>query len=344
MKLFLGNLLYYPLKLWVRIACSLYFSEFKVNGLDKIPSKGPIIFAANHQNALLDALILSVISKRSPHFLTRASVFKKGIINNVLRSLKMIPIYRFRDGIGNVRKNNDSFEEAYSVLEKNNVLGIFPEGNHDLKYRIRPLQKGIARIVFQTEERNQYQKNIKIVPIGIHYEDHFNSRSRVLIIIGDPISVQDHLTEYKENERNAYDSLLNKLSKALKKLVLHISPEEKYEDLKEQLDNIRVVKKDIQAQLDNDISNLGQINLNTQKSTAIHKDEKLILITQLKNVLYKLSGLLFFLPRTIIKKQILSKVKDPHFYATAAFTSKIFIYPIYASLLVGIALALVKIL
>ncbi|QCK14682.1 lysophospholipid acyltransferase family protein [Mangrovivirga cuniculi] len=330
MRILLGNILYYPLKIWVRIACSLYFSEFKVNGLEKIPAEGPIIIAGNHQNALLDAMILSVISKRNPHFLTRASVFKNKIIASILKSLKMIPVFRFRDGIGSVRKNSQSFESAHQVLEKNQAIGIFPEGNHDLKYRLRPLQKGIARIAFETEKRNDYKKGVKIVPVGIHYEDHFESRSRVLITIGDPVLIKDHVPAFIQNERQGYENLLEDLSRKMKTLILNFDSASSYTSMLKIFNSKRLKKKKVAVQFKSDQKLIQEI-LKFDSQTEINKPGNWYApVGKLKWSIYLISDIIFYIPRKLINKLILNKVSDKHFYATAAFTSKIFLYPFFA--------------
>ncbi|MCX2742525.1 lysophospholipid acyltransferase family protein [Mangrovivirga sp. M17] len=329
MKIILGNILYYPLKIWVRIACNFYFSEFKIKGLEKIPSDGPIIIAGNHQNALLDAMILSVISPRNPHFLTRASVFKNKLIASVLKSLKMIPVFRFRDGIGSVRKNSQSFESAHKVLEKNQTLGIFPEGNHDLKYRLRPLQKGIARIAFETEKRNNYNKGVKIIPVGIHYEDHFESRSRVLVNIGTPLEVKDHIPNYNQNERLGYDSLLEDLSSKMKELIFNFDSPSNYESMISLFNKKRLKISNVANQFETDIKLIKKL----KKESHHPENEEFIKwyapTGKLKSIIYFLSDIIFYIPRKLINKLILNKVNDKHFYATASFTSKIFIYPIF---------------
>ncbi len=68
MIVILGNLYYYPLKRYVFITSYLYFRKLRVAGRENIPTKGPVIFAINHQNALLDPMLLSVISWRNSHF------------------------------------------------------------------------------------------------------------------------------------------------------------------------------------------------------------------------------------------------------------------------------------
>ena len=65
-------------------------------------------------------------------------------IANFFRGLKMIPVFRFRDGLANVKKNAGAFEQTRALLKSKKSILIFPEGNHQASYYLRPLQKGIA--------------------------------------------------------------------------------------------------------------------------------------------------------------------------------------------------------
>ena len=51
-----------------------------------MPKNEPILFLGNHQNALLDPLLLAITSGRYTHFLTRAQVFKKTLVSKILKT------------------------------------------------------------------------------------------------------------------------------------------------------------------------------------------------------------------------------------------------------------------
>ena len=53
-----------------------------------IPKGKPVIFAINHQNALMDALTARAAMKGQPVFMTRADIFKKPAIAKILRFFK----------------------------------------------------------------------------------------------------------------------------------------------------------------------------------------------------------------------------------------------------------------
>lgn len=65
------NLLYRYVCLFLR----LFYKTIVIEGKDNIPNNSPIIFAPNHQNALMDPLAVLYGSKRQIVFLARADIF-----------------------------------------------------------------------------------------------------------------------------------------------------------------------------------------------------------------------------------------------------------------------------
>ena len=112
-----------------------FYGEYIVLGKENIPNEGPVIFAPNHLNALMDALAIHSISPDhyATVFLARSDMFKKKVVANLLTFAKIMPAFRIRDGIENLGKNAEIFDRCVEVLETNNAMGIMPEGNQELK-------------------------------------------------------------------------------------------------------------------------------------------------------------------------------------------------------------------
>src|SRR3972149_7412901 len=138
------KILYYLVFLWLKI----YYKRIVVRGLENIPKNVPVIFAPNHQNALMDAFAVLLPLNSKPVFLARADVFAGKMVTKFLKFAKIMPIYRIRDGIDTLQKNEEIFNQAIKVLENKNKLVILPEGNHSGFRRLRALKKGISRIAF----------------------------------------------------------------------------------------------------------------------------------------------------------------------------------------------------
>ena len=120
--------IYYFLKLYVPLSFRFYFRKIRIKGRENVPSQGPVIFAPNHQNAFFDALVIGAETSLNPWFLTRASIFGSSFVRALLTSMGMLPIYRIRDGLTNVRKNDAVIEKCSALLRKKHSLLIFPAG------------------------------------------------------------------------------------------------------------------------------------------------------------------------------------------------------------------------
>jgi len=220
---------YYLLKSYTVFCFRIYFKT-KVVGLKKVPFEKSLIFAANHQNSLIDAYGIHRINHKQTVFLARADVFKGSTLKKILTYFKILPVYRIRDGYQNLQLNDDVFRKTLDVLKNHNGIGILPEGNHFGQRRLRPLKKGIARIAFQAEDACNNELKIQIIPVGLNYSHYINFRSRLLIRMGDPIDVSKHLELYRKNPALAYNALIEELENGMKAEMIQIDDEAYYSE------------------------------------------------------------------------------------------------------------------
>ncbi|MDW7693463.1 1-acyl-sn-glycerol-3-phosphate acyltransferase [Flammeovirgaceae bacterium SG7u.111] len=324
MKL-IGRIFYYFLKVRLFFGYRLYYRKFQIGGMKNVPTGCPVLFAPNHQNALVDPLVAGGPTIRCPYFLTRGDIFEKKLIGDFMRGLKMLPIFRFRDGLVNVKRNSDSMGISIQKLIDGNSLLIFPEGNHNLQYRLRPLQKGIARIAFDVEEKTGFASNLKIVPVGIHYENHFKGGQRTLVNFGEPISVKEYQEMYEENAREAYDAILVELSARMKPLMVDI-PINEYGEIERKWKAARVYRRDLMEQLAVDQEIISQLAKGEEIKPSLPAQSKGLRVYDILHVLlYPFN----FLPSLLINIIIKKKVKDPHFYGTFHFTLSLYLFPVF---------------
>lgn len=227
------GLVYRLLKLYLPLVFRFYYRRFKVVGKENVPRKGPVILAINHQNAFMDAIVVAASSPRNPWFLTRASVFASAWARYLLNKLQMIPIYRFRDGMAAMKRNDQTIETCSRLLQNNECILIFPEGNHDGRWALRPLQKGLARIVFATLDKTDGKTNVQIVPVGLQYENIYKGWSDLLISFGKPISSSDYYELYRNDPGKATNALMEEVRACISALMVDIQPAEHYEAKRE---------------------------------------------------------------------------------------------------------------
>lgn len=165
------------------------YRHFRYEGLENIPTDGAVIFAPNHTNALCDAMAILGIDAQQKVFVARADIFKDPKKAAILNWLKIMPINRVRDGLEEVRHNDETINKAVDTLRDSVPFCIFAEGTHHPDRTILPLSKGIFRIALQANESFGHEKPIYIVPVGIEYGDYFHLWNSVCVTIGAPINV-----------------------------------------------------------------------------------------------------------------------------------------------------------
>ncbi len=124
------NIFYYMIQPYVKTFFFMFYGKVEVKGLENIPRNEPVIFAPNHQNALMDALIVLFSAPQDIVFLARADIFNKRAMAWFLNSLKMLPVFRQRDGASELGKNVDIFDISVNVLHQRHHLCVMPEGGH----------------------------------------------------------------------------------------------------------------------------------------------------------------------------------------------------------------------
>jgi 1-acyl-sn-glycerol-3-phosphate acyltransferase len=221
---------YWLLQQYAKLCYRFCYRKVELADLRKIPVNEPVILAPNHQNALMDAMVIVCNTQFQSVFLARADIFKGKRMVNFLTFINIMPVYRIRDGIENVKKNDEVFAKTTQVLHnRQNPLIMFAEGNHGDRRRLRPLVKGMFRIAFQAQEAFGGEDAVKIVPIGIDYGHYQNFRTTLLANVGAPIELSAFYNEYEENPVAAINHLKDVYAEAQSKLMIDIQTEEYYE-------------------------------------------------------------------------------------------------------------------
>lgn len=143
--------------------------------------------------------------------------------------LKIIPIFRIRDGKENLNNNDQTFDLAIKILEAKQSIGIFPEARHNNKRQMLDFKKGIPRIAFLAEEKNNFNLNIKILPVGLYYSKYSRMRSTLHIRFGEPINVSDYQEVYNQNPSKALLLLKDKMEEATRPLIIDIRDADLYD-------------------------------------------------------------------------------------------------------------------
>ncbi|MDP2335884.1 MAG: 1-acyl-sn-glycerol-3-phosphate acyltransferase [Bacteroidota bacterium] len=221
---------YEIIRSYVRFAFRLTHKRVVVTGRHLIPKGKPIIFAANHQNALMDPLAIACTNPYQTVWLARADLFKSKTVGSFLKYLKLLPIYRIRDGKENLSNNEQIFEQVTHILEKKETIALFPEAAHSGKRQMLPHKKAIPRIALEAEEKNGFNLYLQIVPVGIFYTHYWDFNRSIIVQYGEPIGIDHYQTEYAENPQKAMISLRDKIYSRISSLTIDIKSNKYYQE------------------------------------------------------------------------------------------------------------------
>ncbi|NPA45504.1 MAG: hypothetical protein GXO49_08215 [Chlorobi bacterium] len=202
---------------------NFFYKEVTHIGTENIPKDKPVLIAPNHQNALMDALAVIFSQDIQPVFLARSDIFQNPILAKILFKFKILPVFRIRDGKEKLKLNDLIYAKTIEVLEKHRQVAIFPEAQHIDKKHVRQLKKGIQRIAFMLEEKNNFNANVCIIPTGIYYSNYWNFRSKLVVKFGKPIYLNEYFEDYKKDPARTIVKFTEMLHNRLKEEAIHIS-------------------------------------------------------------------------------------------------------------------------
>src|ERR671937_63566 len=157
------------LPLLVRIAAAL--ARFGLSALARVhveldgelPKEGPLIVVANHLSTADPPLVAGWLTPRlgrQLHILAKESLFV-GPIGAILRQLGATPV---RSGGSDI----EAFRVALGVLDRGEVLCIFPEGTRSGDGKLAQAKPGVAMLATRS--------GVPILPVGVSGNDRFLGR------------------------------------------------------------------------------------------------------------------------------------------------------------------------
>ena len=183
----------YSLLRWiVGIALHWFYQDIRIVGKERIPHDGPLLIAVNHQNALVDSLVVSWLVPRRVAMTAKATLTANPLIALLFKVLHVVPLRRASDEASKGNKpidrsrNAEAFREIVSILEHGGAVLIFPEGKSHNESGLEPLKTGLARLALQARDNNHIA-GLRILPLGLLFEDKGTPGSVVGARIGQPI-------------------------------------------------------------------------------------------------------------------------------------------------------------
>jgi 1-acyl-sn-glycerol-3-phosphate acyltransferase len=132
-----------------------YGLAWRMEGVERVPERGPIILASNHVS-YLDPLTLAYVADRRHRrlrFLAKAELFEKPGLGPLLRGVHQIPVQR---GSANAA---DALGGGVDALTRGECVAVFPEGTISLDLEPMAGKSGTARLA--------QQRGVPVTPVGL---------------------------------------------------------------------------------------------------------------------------------------------------------------------------------
>lgn len=312
-------MVYKLIQILLKIYLPVFFKKVEVRGLNNVPRDKPVLFAVNHQNTFLDAMLVGMHLKRQVYFLTRSDVFRGKIALKIFNALNLVPIFRKKDGDSDFRnKNKETFDYCIEKLEDGKPILIFPEGYSEPIHHMFPLKKGVARLALEAEAKHNFNFRLHIVPVAVNYENHFLPGKGAFVEYAEPIIVSNYKNIFNDNPSKARSELLSHVSRDLKNNVVHIDGDYMRFKRRYWKGVIRHSRndKEMVAALKSILVENKEFSLkgfDWRKEKYKYEVERSV-IERLFFLMVSLPGLLLFLPTILLTKLINWKLNDPSFY------------------------------
>lgn len=341
------------LRFFVKIALKFYFRTIYFLDEHNIPDNQPVIVASNHSNSALDAIIIDAFLQRNKlYWLARGDVYNNKWIAKFMTSLRTAPIFRSTEaGFVDIKKNSDSFKICFELLNKNLMVGIFPEGITVPKRKLQmPFKKGFARLAFQAQEA--IGRPVMILPVGVSYQSLTQTNTDVFVKFGQPFSSDLFYKDYVESQALGLKNITLHLEHQLNECIINYDNVENQAALNQQIfikngqlskgksrdfglvtdtrffdADLKIVNDLIKIEGTNEAKNLSSKseNLSQMNSNENNNSFKYYFY----NIFIFWGKFIYFIPNQISKYIVKTKIKYPAFWGTVRFVLLFFLFPIF---------------
>lgn len=160
-----------------------------IEGAERIPDRGAVILASNHVSGA-DTVFMPAQVRRTVRFLAKSDFYSGGsrmnrVLGLFLRSIGVMPVNRSGGAA-----SRTAIAAGLTVLERGEVLGIYPEGTRSPDGRLYRGRTGAARMALES--------GCPIIPIAMlgAYEAQKGRtflprrRPRIRVLVGEPIDAR----------------------------------------------------------------------------------------------------------------------------------------------------------
>jgi 1-acyl-sn-glycerol-3-phosphate acyltransferase len=159
--------------------------QWRVEGVDRIPARGPVLLASNHLSYFDPIAVANLVdlAGRRARFLAKAELFENRVLAAALRRMGQIPVARGRG-------DTAALDAAAAALRSGECVVVFPEGTISSDLNPMAGKTGLARLARAA--------GLDVVPVGLwgtHRVLPAKGRKRrflrtpVVMVAGEPVPV-----------------------------------------------------------------------------------------------------------------------------------------------------------
>lgn len=181
-----------------------------------------MLLACNHPNSFLDSVLLDTLFDRPIWSLARGDAFRNRVISRILRSFRILPVYRTSEGAENLHINYQTFEACQLLFKQQGIVTIYSEAKCTNEWRLRPLRKGTARLAIQTWSADI---PLRVLPVSLNYSSYHRYGKNLIIEFGEMIEASD--IPWNESEGKRHQAFNEKLERSLRAGVIELDRNDK---------------------------------------------------------------------------------------------------------------------
>jgi glycerol-3-phosphate O-acyltransferase / dihydroxyacetone phosphate acyltransferase len=213
------------IRAFVRVLLAVFYRRIDVSGLEHVPAQAPLIVAANHQNGLIDPMLLLAALPRRLQPLAKAGLFRHPLIAPFLRLAGALPVHRRQDAGSDMAGNAQMFRAVGEALARRDAILIFPEGVSQPEPTLMTLRTGAARLLLEAE--NAGAPPITLLPVGLVLTEPGRFRAgRALVLVGAPVATTDCVALHRRDPVAAVRALTDRLAAALRRQIVEAEDRE----------------------------------------------------------------------------------------------------------------------
>ncbi|MEJ6489371.1 lysophospholipid acyltransferase family protein [Leucobacter sp. USCH14] len=120
-----------------------------LEGAENIPATGPVIIVGNHLS-VIDSFFMPAMIDRRVYFLAKSDYFTGKGVKGWLVKLFMTAVGQLPIDRSGGKASEASLNTGLGVLDRGDVLGIYPEGTRSPDARLYRGRTGVARLVLES--------------------------------------------------------------------------------------------------------------------------------------------------------------------------------------------------